>query len=115
MDWQQVVLNGGPPCFAVLDDEEGWYCGRAERWEGHDGEHRFISLSDLLTSAHTEGVKEGFSDAVGRAAQAIESFKTGGASPETVTFYGEALAKQIRALSPAATIGEVENQEVKDA
>ncbi len=48
MDWQQVVLNGGPPCFALLDDEEGWYCGRAQRWVGHDGEHKFISLQDLL-------------------------------------------------------------------
>jgi hypothetical protein len=48
MDWQQVVLNGGPPCFALLDDEPDRYCGRAERWAGHDGEHEFVSLADLL-------------------------------------------------------------------
>lgn len=53
MDWQQVALNGGPPCFALLNDENGWYCGRAERWEGHDGEHRFISLDALLLSTHS--------------------------------------------------------------
>ena len=35
LDWQQVVMNGGPACFALLDDEAGWYCGRAQRWEGH--------------------------------------------------------------------------------
>jgi hypothetical protein len=49
MDWQQVALNGGPPCFAQLDDEEGWFCGRAERWEGHDGEHEFVSFQQYVT------------------------------------------------------------------
>lgn len=47
MDWVQVVLNGGPPCFHV-DADDGRFCGRAERWEGHDDMHRFVSLSDLL-------------------------------------------------------------------
>lgn len=46
MDWQQVVLNGGPPCFHVCED--GHFCGRAERWEGHDELHEFSSLADLL-------------------------------------------------------------------
>ena len=32
MDWQQVVLNGGPPCFHL---EDGRFCGRAQRWDGH--------------------------------------------------------------------------------
>ena len=54
MDWQQVALNGGPPCFAELEDEDGYYCGRAERWEGHNGEHRFVSLADLLTTVRRE-------------------------------------------------------------
>jgi hypothetical protein len=54
MDWQQVALNGRPPCFALLDDEDGWYCGRAERWEGHDGEHKFIPLADALANARAE-------------------------------------------------------------
>lgn len=57
MDWQQVVLNGGPPCFAVLDDEDGYYCGRAERWDGHDGEHEFVSLNTLLDRAAAESLK----------------------------------------------------------
>jgi len=47
MDWQQVVLNGGPPCFNM--GEDGYFCGRAQRWDGHDSMHRFISLADLLT------------------------------------------------------------------
>lgn len=45
MDWQQVVLNGGPPCFHY---EDGRFCGRAERWEGHDCIHEFRSLGRML-------------------------------------------------------------------
>jgi hypothetical protein len=44
MDWQQVALNGGPPCFYV---EDGRYCGRAQRWAGHHGDpvvHEFVPL-----------------------------------------------------------------------
>ncbi len=44
MDWIQVVLNGGPPCFYLENDG---FCGRAERWEGHGGLHPFVSLFDL--------------------------------------------------------------------
>jgi hypothetical protein len=45
-DWQQVVMNGGPACFAVNDDEPGRFCCRAERWIGHaaHGHHKFVSL-----------------------------------------------------------------------
>ncbi len=55
-DWMQVVLNQGPPCFHL--EEDGTFCLRAERWEGHTQrdeypEHRFVSLADLL-SAHVE-------------------------------------------------------------
>lgn len=46
MDWTQVVMNGGPPCFHVCDD--GRFCGRAERWDGHEAMHKYISLPDLL-------------------------------------------------------------------
>lgn len=49
MDWQQVVLNGGPPCF--FDDSKGWYCGRAKRWEGHGAVHRFVPLETLVADA----------------------------------------------------------------
>lgn len=43
MDWGQVVLNGGPPCFFV---EGPQYCGRAERWPGHGNPafHQFVPL-----------------------------------------------------------------------
>lgn len=50
MDWQQVAINGGPPCFAVGVDAQGWYCGRAQRWDGHDYDHKFVSLDDLLNA-----------------------------------------------------------------
>lgn len=53
MDWQQVVLNGGPPCFHV--DDDGKFCGRAERWVGHEvtpreawSLHSFVSLAELI-------------------------------------------------------------------
>lgn len=46
-DWQQVVLNGGPPCFHI---EDGSFCFRAERWQGHEDAviHPFVSLEALL-------------------------------------------------------------------
>jgi len=53
MDWQQVVMNGGPPCFHLCED--GHFCGRAERWEGHkvmypgdEAIHEFVSFAALL-------------------------------------------------------------------
>lgn len=50
MDWVQVVLNGGPPCFHLYED--GRFCGRAKRWVGHDDgdPHKFVSLEALLRS-----------------------------------------------------------------
>jgi hypothetical protein len=54
MDWQQVVMNGGPPCFATLDDDAGRFCGRAQRWDGHDYEHKFVSLEDYVRQRELE-------------------------------------------------------------
>ena len=53
MDWGQVVMNGGPPCFHVQED--GRFCGRAERWDGHrlPDFHDFVSLADLLETVRT--------------------------------------------------------------
>jgi hypothetical protein len=50
MDWMQVVLNGGPPCFYLQED--GRFCGRAHRWLGHCNgvDHEYVSLADLLRS-----------------------------------------------------------------
>lgn len=77
MDWQQVILNGGPPCFAVLDGEETWYCGRAQRWVGHDGEHKFISLDDLISAAERRGRDERDSDLRKRLTAAINKEANG--------------------------------------
>lgn len=59
MDWQQVVFNGGPPCFHLSKD--GRFCGRAERWDGHKPTffnkktqapiHDFVSLADLISNS----------------------------------------------------------------
>jgi hypothetical protein len=43
-DWEQVILNGGPPCFHIA---EGKFCFRAKRWFGHEEpglDHPFVSL-----------------------------------------------------------------------
>lgn len=52
-DWQQVVGNGGPPCFHLADSR---FCLRSERWDGHktiggSGPiHEYVSLESLLRS-----------------------------------------------------------------
>lgn len=51
MDWQQVVLNGGPPCFHL---EDGRFCGRAERWAGHGELHKFRPLHEILQSTRAK-------------------------------------------------------------
>lgn len=50
IDWGQVVLNGGPPCFALNTphDLPDRFCGRSERWDGHGVIHNYVSLADLL-------------------------------------------------------------------
>ena len=60
MDWQQVVLNGGPPCFHI--DDDGGFCGRAKGWEGHGMKetfHPFVSLADLLRTALRQSPRPG--------------------------------------------------------
>jgi hypothetical protein len=48
MDWMQIVMHQGVPCFHLCAD--GRFCGRAQQWPGHEDLHEFISLEDLLTS-----------------------------------------------------------------
>jgi hypothetical protein len=48
-DWQQVVLNGGPPCFH-FDKERQRFCLAAERWPGHGVYHPFTNLADMIGS-----------------------------------------------------------------
>lgn len=48
MDWVQVVLSGGPPCFHIQED--GHFCGRAKRWIGHNDSHKFVPIDELLHS-----------------------------------------------------------------
>lgn len=52
MDWQQVILNGGPPCFFI---EGPQFCGRAERWQGHGNPafHDYVSLQTFLATAQS--------------------------------------------------------------
>ncbi len=46
-DWEQVRLNGGPPCFHLWG---GRFCLRARRWDGHGVDHAYVSLLDLIRS-----------------------------------------------------------------
>lgn len=57
MDWQQVVLNGGPPCFHLSED--GRFCGRAQRWDGHEDIHKFIGLDALIESIRQQTPAQG--------------------------------------------------------
>lgn len=56
MDWKQVHLHGGKPCFYVEDD--GYFCGRSERWHGHEITHNYVSLYDLLWDVMTRPQEE---------------------------------------------------------
>ena len=58
MDWQQVALNGGPPCFALDHERPDRYCGRAQRWQGHDYDHKFVSLEHLLSETRARALQE---------------------------------------------------------
>ncbi len=53
MDWQQVILNGGPPCLHLAED--GRFCGRAERWHKDSSSHEFKSFAELLREIREEG------------------------------------------------------------
>ena len=51
-DWDQVLMNGGPPCFHL---EGEWFCLRAKRWYGHDEiHHQFVSFGDLIKRLESE-------------------------------------------------------------
>lgn len=52
MDWIQVRMNGGPPCFHVEGER---FCGRAERWDGHPQIHAFVSLNEFVNAAIAHG------------------------------------------------------------
>ena len=52
MDWGLIAIHRRPPCFFVKPGG-GRYCGRADRWPGHDTPsqfHAFVSLDDLLVT-----------------------------------------------------------------
>lgn len=53
IDWEQVVLNGGPPCFHV---ENKRFCLRAMPWQGHGILHDYVSLQQLFVKID-EGIK----------------------------------------------------------
>lgn len=60
VDWQQIVLNGGPACFHMDPDRQGKFCLRAERWPGHKDEdvgHKFVSLADLIDHVSNAATK----------------------------------------------------------
>jgi len=51
IDWEQVVFNGGPPCFHL---EGNKFCLRAERWAGHEVMHAYKPLAELIKDVRNE-------------------------------------------------------------
>lgn len=82
-DWQQIYLNGGPPCFAVME-EDLRFCNRAERWEGHPSDHKFVSWIDFLFevmmwgqnahTSHTAAIREKAEALVAKLDEALADF-----------------------------------------
>lgn len=68
MDWMQPVLNGSPPCFHIQED--GRFCGRADRWAGHVGNHsfhEFVSFEEFIEKIRVEA----WNDAIDAAKKSI--------------------------------------------
>ena len=101
MDWQQVVLNGGPPCFRL--EGGGRFCGRAVRWHSAHT-HGFVSLADLIREAERRGV-EREREACARIAE-THPFPGTIMSPADVDRFGCGIAAAIRARAAAAPEGE---------
>lgn len=91
MDWQQVVLNGGPPCFHLCED--GSFCGRAKRWAGHNDMHQFVSLYDVM-----EPILSALQDVRSRI---IKSEHWWMDSPNRGGFDLDAISNALRAASPS--------------
>jgi hypothetical protein len=69
VDWMQILLNlmngqetgrDGQPCFFIGG---GYFCGRAKFWAGHDDQHKFVSLLDLLEQTALEARKAAYEEA----------------------------------------------------
>lgn len=56
-DWTQPVGRDWNPCFALMKD--GRFCGRAQRWAGHEAghDHTHVSLAALLDSVEREAIE----------------------------------------------------------
>lgn len=93
MDWQQVVLNGGPPCFAVNTphDIPNRYCGRAERWQGHGSIHDYVSLTQFAAAQQAIGYQKGIEESA-KIAESDDHRHSSGYRCER----GEFIAKAIR-------------------
>lgn len=69
-DWEQVMLNGGPPCFRF---EEGRFCLRAKRWHDETGKvsgWEYVPLDQLLKDYGNKRVAESM-DAALKLADAV--------------------------------------------
>ena len=85
-DWQQVVMNQGPPCFYLGDDPDR-FCLRAERWDGHRDkdeypEHRFVSLAALLDNVRAEAYDLGRAEKDKEWFDAIEAWRVPESLPD---------------------------------
>lgn len=67
VDWQQLVANGGPPCFHVvtLDNGKHAFCMRAKKWGGHRNDdsptdHDYVSLENLLMQTRFDALQDAY-------------------------------------------------------
>ena len=54
VDWVQVAINNGPPCFHLESEK---FCLRAQRWDGHGVFHPFTPLDEMLAKHYTRLLK----------------------------------------------------------
>jgi broad specificity phosphatase PhoE len=85
-DWQQVVHNGGPPCFHLGSER---FCLRAERWAGHEPDagphgHPFASFADFLADVVDTAAREALAELRGILAR--------GRPADNLSYLGIALA-----------------------
>jgi hypothetical protein len=117
-DWQQVALNGGPPCFHLEGNVVPRLCLRARRWAGHDTDHTYVSLGDLLSRAlgpnlnsHDPGLDErlaGFADAEGLVLAMLDDMaeKERAKPPELFAVRNPTRAQVLDELSLALRMGQ---------
>lgn len=101
MDWEQVRLNGGPPCFSTMlakGERSGWHCGRAERWGGHGVLHEYISFEQMIAAVATEAKAAGQAEERERIKRIVEKWIPMGLHNAPAAYQQDAKRKILAAI-----------------